>query len=108
MSAWALLLVAGIGELVGFHGFQRVSAREYRCGPWLLVCGFALGLVCLHAAAQTLSLAIAYAVFSAVGTLGSLGLGRLFYGETISHARLAWLAMVLIAIVALRLTGSAP
>lgn len=104
MTPWALLIAAGLFEIAGITGFQQLSQRRYARGLPLTVLGFGLALTMLHWATQDLPLTLAYAVFTAVGTLGSVLLGAMFWGERLPASRLFWVALVVASLIGLKLT----
>ncbi|RJS91432.1 multidrug efflux SMR transporter [Salinisphaera sp. Q1T1-3] len=105
MIAWALLLLAGIFEVLGAHGFQRLARRRYGSGLALTCGGFAVALAFLHGAMQQIPAPIAYGVFTAVGTVGSVVSGRWLNGEPLPPRRLAWLTLVIGAMIGLKLSS---
>lgn len=102
--AWLWLVAAGACEIVGVVGFARLSQGRRVSGALLTGGAFAAGLACLHIAMQMLPLAVAYGVFTGLGTLGSTFIGIVFWGDSAHPARLAWIAGVVIAVVGLKLS----
>ena len=102
--AWLALMGAGLFELIGVNGFQQLSFQRYRLGLPLTITGFGFALVLLHVATQELPLALAYAVFTAIGTLGGVFMGVVFWSERLSLARAFWVAFVVAAVIGLKVT----
>ena len=107
--AWIVLFVAGLFEVgwaVGLkytHGFTRV-------GPTVLsALSMVVSLGLLGVALRTLPLGTAYAVWTGVGTIGTVVLGIALFGESASVLRLACVGLILAGIVGLKLvpTGGA-
>ncbi|ROO26970.1 DMT family transporter [Salinisphaera japonica] len=103
MLAWAALVAAGVFEVVGVQGFQMLTRSRIVPGLARLVAGFGIGLTLLHMAAQQIPLGIAYAVFSAIGTIGSTLVGVFVWHETLGLRRGGWLCVVIGAIIGLKL-----
>jgi quaternary ammonium compound-resistance protein SugE len=106
--AWALLFIAGLLEVAWAVGL-KYSEGFTRLGPSLLT-GAALvaSMVLLGLAAKTLPIGTAYAVWVGIGALGASIFGILLFGESASPARLAFLALLLVSIVGLKLSSPAP
>ncbi|GAB3674022.1 DMT family transporter [Salinisphaera aquimarina] len=101
---WLLLIAAGGFEIVGVAGFERLTRHRYATGLMLGISGFALGLTCLRLAMDTIPMAIAYGVFTGIGAVGSTLVGMAFWGDSARPARLACIAMIIIAVVGLKNT----
>ena len=103
--AWMLLFVAGLLEVcwaVGLkytHGFTRLW-------PSLFVgVTLAASMVLLSMAARTLPIGTAYAVWVGIGALGAAVLGVVLFQEPVTAARLGFLALLLVAIIGLKVTS---
>lgn len=102
--SWIALIGAGLFELIGVNGFQQLSIRRYRTGLPMTVFGFGIALALLHVATQELSLAVAYATFTAIGTLGGVVMGVVIWNERMSLARAAWVVVVVFAVIGLKIS----
>jgi quaternary ammonium compound-resistance protein SugE len=101
--AWVILFLAGlleIGWAVGLkytEGFTR---------PWpsaATVLAMILSLTLLGFALRTLPLGTAYAVWTGIGTVGTVFVGILLFGESASFARLVCVCLIVSGIVGLKL-----
>ena len=103
--AWVLLLVAGLLEIVwsvsmkasdGFakHNFTAITLIAACLSFWLL--GLAL---------QHLPVGTAYAVWTGIGAVGAAVLGIVFFGESLTIARIGCIALIVFGIVGLKLLG---
>jgi quaternary ammonium compound-resistance protein SugE len=101
--AWIILLIAGLFEIgwaVGLkytHGFTRPVPTILT-----LVC-VVLSMGLLGLAVRTLPLGTAYAIWTGVGTIGTVILGIYLFQEQASAARLLCIALIVIGIVGLKL-----
>ncbi|MCC3374041.1 multidrug efflux SMR transporter [Cohnella sp. REN36] len=101
--AWIILILAGLGEVVGVLGLNRLNVRR-NIGAWtLMLGGFAASFVLLTIAMNSLSMGTAYAVWTAIGTIGATVIGMLFYGESRQPRRLFFLALVVGAVIGLKI-----
>lgn len=104
--AWLILMCSGLFEIAGVVGFARISHGQRASGMALAVVAFSCGLALLHVAMQSISMAVAYAVFTGIGAVGSTLIGIVFWGDSVRPQRLAWLGGVVVAVVGLKLTLS--
>lgn len=101
--AWIVLFVAGLFEIgwaVGLkytEGFTRFWPTVGSAACMVV----SLGL--LGVALRTLPLGSAYAVWTGVGTVGTVLLGIALFGESASALRLACVGLILAGIVGLKL-----
>jgi quaternary ammonium compound-resistance protein SugE len=101
--AWFLLVGAGLLEIVWAtalkysEGFSRIWPGA------IAVVAAILSIVMLSIALKSLPVGTAYAVWVGIGAVGVALAGIIFLGEGASFARLAFLALILIGIVGLRI-----
>ena len=104
--AWVVLFLAGLFEIawaVGLkytEGFTRV-VPTLATAACLLV---SMGL--LGVAVRTLPLGSAYAVWTGIGTLGTVVLGIVLFGEPTTVPRLICVGLILVGILGLKLTSA--
>lgn len=103
---WIWLCIAGILEIfwaVGMkysHGFTRLI-------PSLLtVAAMLASLGCLALAMRTLPLGTAYAVWTGIGTVGTVIVGMIFFGESTAILRILCLLLIVSGIVGLKLLSA--
>jgi quaternary ammonium compound-resistance protein SugE len=103
--AWFLLVVSGLIE-AGWAIGLKASAGLTRPGPAILtVLGMLASFALLGLATRQVPVGTAYAVWVGIGTIGTAALGAICYGEPMSIARGACLALIVIGIVGLKLTA---
>src|SRR6056297_189711 len=101
--AWVYLLIAGIFEIgwaIGMkytHGFTRFWPVVFT-----LVSMF-LSVYLLSLATRTIPLGTAYAVWTGIGIVGTSILGIIIFNEPVEVLRLVFIAMILVAIVGLKI-----
>ncbi len=101
--AWALVILAGIIEtgwamgLKSSHGFTRPL-------PSLLtLIGMIASFWLLAKAMQTLPVGTAYAVWTGIGTIGTVLLGIVLFQDAVNVPRLLCLGLILAGIVGLKI-----
>jgi len=103
--AWMLLVAAGLLEIVwaismkashGFtkHHFTSITLVAAALSFWLL--GLAL---------RQLPVGTAYAVWTGIGAVGAAVLGIVFFGESLTLARIGCIALIVLGILGLKLLG---
>lgn len=99
---WFYLLVAGLLE-VAFTTFMRYTDGFTRLAPsagTIVTAGLSLYFVAR--AAETIPLGTAYAAWGAIGAVGTVIVGIAFYAEPITFWRMLFLAILIFAIVGLK------
>jgi quaternary ammonium compound-resistance protein SugE len=104
--AWLALIVAGLLD-VGWAIAMKYAEGYTRLG-WSLVSLLLLAafVILLGRALQVLEIGIAYAVWTGIGAAGTVLMGVLLFGETLSPMKIAGVALVLAGIVALKLASA--
>jgi quaternary ammonium compound-resistance protein SugE len=104
--AWLYLLVAGLLETTWTIGL-KYSEGFTKLVPTLITASSVIASMwLLGIAARTLPIGTAYSVWVGIGALGATILGALLFDEPISLARGFFIALLLAAIVGLKLTAS--
>lgn len=102
---WTLLVVAGLFEVawaVGLKytdGFSKPMPTVLTVGAMLASIGL-LGLAMKH-----LPVGTAYAVWTGIGTVGTVLLGIVLLGDSASPVRLGCIALIILGIAGLKLTA---
>ncbi|MFN3548053.1 MAG: quaternary ammonium compound efflux SMR transporter SugE [Mesorhizobium sp.] len=103
--AWIYLFAAGLFEIgwaVGMkytHGFSRLV-------PSLLTfASMAVSLGLLGLALKTLPLGTAYAIWTGIGTIGTVVLGIFLFAEPAEAVRLACIGLIVAGILGLKLVS---
>jgi len=104
--AWLALIVAGLLD-VGWAIAMKYAEGYTRPG-WSLVSLVLLAafVFLLGRALQTLEVGIAYAVWTGMGAAGTVLMGVLLFGETLSLMKIAGVVLVLAGVAALKLASA--
>jgi len=101
--AWIYLVVAGLFE-VGWAIGLKYTEGFTRLWPTLWTgAAMAVSLFLLAQALKTLPVGTGYAVWTGIGTVGTVVLGIVLLGESRDALRLLCLGLILIGIVGLKL-----
>ena len=104
--AWILLAVAGLLEIGWAVGLKYTDGFT-RPGPTVAtVAAMVASMVLLGLAMRTLPVGTAYAVWTGIGTVGTVLLGMYLFGESAEPIRLLFIAMIVAGIAGLKLVTS--
>lgn len=103
---WIYLLGAGIAEIAWAVGLKYTEGFTRPLPTVLTVASMIVSLALLGLALKTLPLGTAYAVWTGIGTVGTVLLGILLFGEAATAIRLACVGLILAGIVGLKLTAT--
>lgn len=101
--AWAILFVAGLFE-VGWAIGLKYADGFTRLWPsvWTLF-SMVVSVVLLSYAVKTLPLGTGYAVWTGIGTVGTVILGIVLFAEPVTAMRVGCIALVVTGILGLKL-----
>lgn len=103
--AWLVLFIAGLLEVAWALGLKTTEGFT-RLVPSLLTGAAIVGsMVLLAHASRTLPIGTAYAVWVGVGVVGASIGGVVFYDEPVTAARMAFLGLLVVSIIGLKLTS---
>ncbi len=103
--AWFILVIAGVIESAWSIGLKYTDGFTKVVPSILTSIGIVVSLVLLSVSARTLPIGTAYSVWVGIGAAGAIVLGIALFGETASPLRLAFLVLLLIAIIGLKVTA---
>jgi quaternary ammonium compound-resistance protein SugE len=103
--AWVLLVVAGLFEIGWAIGLKYADGFT-RLGPSLwTVAALAASMLLLAAAARSLPIGTAYAIWTGIGAAGTALLGIWLFREPASAARLFCIALIISGVLGLKLAS---
>jgi len=103
--AWLLILIAGLLEGVWAIGLKFTDGFTKPAASALTISGIVISMVLLSISARTLPIGTAYAVWVGIGAACAMLLGIAFLGESANPSRLFFLALLIVAIVGLKMTA---
>ncbi len=105
--AWVWLVLAGLLE-VGWAIGLKYTQGFTRTGPSILTAAAIVGSMLLLAhASRTLPIGTAYGVWVGIGAFGAGILGIVLFGEAATLGKLFFLALLLVAVIGLKMTSGA-
>lgn len=103
--AWGILLVAGVFEAGWAIGLKYTDGFTRPVPTGLTLIAVVISMWLLAVAARDLPIGTAYAVWTAIGVLGTAIAGVVLFGEPVTPARVGFLGLLLVAIAGLKLTA---
>jgi len=105
---WTILVVAGLLEVGWAIGLKYTDGFTRPIPSILTALAIAASMLLLSIAARTLPIGTAYAVWVGIGAAGAAILGIILFDEPRNAGRLAFLALLVVAIAGLKMTTAMP
>lgn len=102
---WTLLFLAGLFEIAWAVGLKYTDGFTKPVPTTLTVGAMIASVVLLGLAVKHLPVGTAYAVWTGIGTLGTVVLGIVLLGDSAAPLRLVCLGLIVVGIAGLKLTG---
>ncbi|HIW13598.1 MAG TPA: multidrug efflux SMR transporter [Candidatus Salinicoccus stercoripullorum] len=100
---WFSLVTAGLFEVTGVLSINKLHRDKNISSLLILLTSFGLSFLFLAYALQTLPMGTAYAVWTGIGASGGALLGMFFYDESKNWKRVAFILLIIFAVVGLKL-----
>lgn len=104
---WIALVAAGLLEVCWAVGLKYTDGFRRPVPSIVVIVTIAVSMFLLSWAARTLPIGTAYAVWVGIGAFGAAVLGVILFGEPLTLGRVAFLALLLIAVAGLKVTSAA-
>lgn len=103
--SWIILFIAGLFEIGWAVGLKQTQGFTKLVPTMLTIGAIIISIGLLGLAAKHLPIGTAYAVWTGIGTVGTVVIGVLFLGESASPARLACIGLIVAGIIGLKLVS---
>lgn len=103
--AWFLLFLAGLFEIGWAVGLKYTDGFTLPMPTVLTVISMVISVVLLGLAVKTLPMGTAYAVWTGIGTVGTVLLGIWLLGDPATLIRLLCIGLIVAGIAGLKLTA---
>lgn len=106
--AWIYIIMAGLLEIVWViglkysHGFTKIIPSIVT----VVIIFFSFFL--LSKALHSIPLGTGYAIFTGLGTVGTVVTGMLFWGETINPLKVFFVALMILGIIGIKISPAQP
>ena len=101
--AWFYLLIAGLFEILWALGLKYSNGFTNLTVSVFTVIGMILSFYFLSLSLKNIPLGTAYAVWTGIGTLGTVIFGIILFKEPITALRLACILLIFVGITGLKL-----
>ncbi|WP_029618116.1 quaternary ammonium compound efflux SMR transporter SugE [Pseudorhizobium marinum] len=103
--AWILLTLAGLFEIGWAIGLKYTEGFTRPMPTVLTLVAMLISVVLLGLAIRTLPVGTAYAVWTGIGTVGTVILGMVLFAEPATALRLGCIAMIVAGIIGLKVAA---
>ena len=103
--AWILLTLAGLFEIGWAIGLKYTEGFTRPIPTVLTLVAMLISVVLLGLAIRTLPVGTAYAVWTGIGTVGTVILGMVLFAEPATALRLGCIAMIVAGIIGLKVAA---
>lgn len=103
--AWIYLIIAGLLEACWAIGLKYTDGFTRPVPSILTAAAIIVSMFLLSFAARDLPIGTAYAIWVGIGTIGAAILGMILFDEPHHAGRLFFLALLIVALVGLKLTS---
>ena len=103
---WVYLVFAGVFEVFWSTCMKFSEGFSVMKFSVLTVIGMILSFLLLAQATKILPLGTSYAIWTGIGALGAVVVGIVLFKESVSPARIFFVALLLVGIIGLKITSS--
>lgn len=103
---WIVLLVASLFEICWAVGLKYTAGFTKLWPSAATIVAMMLSMWLLGLAVRALPLGTAYAVWTGIGTVGTALLGMMLFAEPSDPVRLAFIGLIVLGVVGLKLTST--
>jgi quaternary ammonium compound-resistance protein SugE len=106
--AWIYLIMAGLLEIVWVIGLKYSHGFTILIPSAITVALILLSFFLLSKSFHSIPLGTGYAVFTGLGTVGTVVAGMLFWGETINLWKVFFVALMITGIIGIKISQAEP
>ena len=103
--SWALLVLAGVLEVAWASVLPATDGLSRPAPTAAFLVLLAASMLALARATEAIPLGTAYGVWVGIGAVGAAVVGIVVHGDAATPARLAFLTLLVVAVVGLKLTS---
>ncbi|AZN38636.1 DMT family transporter [Paenibacillus albus] len=106
--AWLFLLIAGLLEICWAYGLQASHGFTRLVPSVITVSLLIISFMFFSTAMRKIEIGTAYAVFTGIGTVGTVITGILFLDEPVDVLKLVFIALLMSGIIGLKMIAADP
>jgi len=104
--AWLYLAAAAVFEVIFAMSMKYVEGFTRPLPSLVTAVSVVAGITCLTMALKTLPVSIAYPIWTAIGTLGTVLFGFLLLGEPLTATKLVSAVAIICGVAGLKMAGA--
>ena len=104
--SWIILLIAGLLEIVWAVGLKYTEGFTKLAPTIITVSAMIFSVALLGLAVRVLPLGTAYAVWTGIGTVGTVIFGIMVLGESASLTRIGCIASIILGTIGLKIIAT--
>ncbi|MCM2375174.1 quaternary ammonium compound efflux SMR transporter SugE [Aporhodopirellula aestuarii] len=104
--AWVILFIAGLFEIGWAIGLKYTEGFTKLIPTIGTIAAMVISMTLLGISLRSLPVGTAYGVWVGIGTVGTVILGIVLFGESASLVRVLFVSLIIIGIIGLKLTTS--
>lgn len=101
--AWFYLIIAGILEIVWAVAMKYSEGWTKLYPSLFTLISMGIGIYFLSLAVKSLPIGTAYAVWTGIGTIGTVVFGVIFFKESVDVIKVVCISLIVVGIVGLKL-----
>jgi multidrug transporter EmrE-like cation transporter len=104
--AWVFIVIAGLVEIIWSISLKMMGFDSAKGLMWVGINLATLAVLtfCMNRATQVIPIGTAYAMFTGIGTIGSVAVGIWLFKESTAWPRMLFLSLLLVSILGLKAT----
>jgi quaternary ammonium compound-resistance protein SugE len=106
--AWIYIIMAGLLEIVWVIGLKYSHGFTKIIPSIVTVVIIIISFFFLSKALHSIPLGTGYAIFTGLGTVGTVVAGILFWGETINPLKVFFVALMISGIIGIKISSAQP
>ena len=101
-KAWVLLLLAAVFEIIFALATGEADGFTVLLPSVIAIVGVALSIYFLTQALKTLDVGVGYTVWTGIGSVGTVVLGAVIFGESLTPAKIACFVLIIGGVIGLQ------
>jgi len=106
MNAYLTLAIAILAEVIATSALKAADGFSRPLPSAIVVIGYGVAFYCLSLTLRTMSVGVAYAIWSAVGIVLVSAIGWILFGQTLDAAAMIGMALIVAGVLVLNLLST--
>lgn len=106
MMNWIYLLLAGIFEIGWTIGLKQMDNHKNLVWTAIFYVSILTSFYFLQQALKVIPIGTAYAIYTSIGTIGTVIIGMIFFKEPTSLLRIGFILLIISGVIGLKITST--